>query len=199
MPCPCIPFLRFLTKESQKHAISLKNNQLFPIVSLLCTAIHMTNLFGFPFRWTHSFKMSEGACGRLNFSHGKRKKKKVLHLACPFLFSLLSLLSRRRRRNMKSQECRGDVYTHCLRRAVSLAKEGRPQFTRPAFNFAHQTMAVYTAPFKAGKMQHNVTRTSSIGPSGGGRVPNNDSLVIMEPLFFLLARCGNTRRRGEGG
>lgn len=135
----------------------------------------------------------------LEFLAREKKKKKVLHLACPFLFSLLSLLSRRRRRNMKSQECRGDVYTHCLRRAVSLAKEGRPQFTRPAFNFAHQTMAVYTAPFKAGKMQHNVTRTSSIGPSGGGRVPNNDSLVIMEPLFFLLARCGNTRRRGEGG
>lgn len=74
-PCPCIPFLRFLTKESRKHTISLKNNQLFQIVSLLCTAIHMTNLFGFPFRWTHSFKMSERACGRLNFLHGKRKEK----------------------------------------------------------------------------------------------------------------------------
>lgn len=129
----------------------------------------------------------------LTFLH--RKKKEVLHLARPFLFSLLAFLSRQQQRNIKSQECRGDVYTHCLCRAVSLAKEGRPQFTRPAFNFAHQTMAVYTAPFKAGKMQHNVTRTSSIGPSGGERVPNNDSFVIMEPLFFLPLRCGNTRRR----
>lgn len=87
--------------------------------------------------------------------------------------------------------------THIVVAAACLWQRGHPQFTRPAFNFTHQTMAVYTDPFKAGKMQHNVTRTSSIRPSGGGRVPNNDSLVIMEPLFFLLPHSEKTRDGGE--
>lgn len=74
---------------------------------------------------------------------------------------------------------------HTLSLRCHVFGKGASTVYKACLQFYSSNNGCVHSPFKAGKMQHNVTRTSSISAIWGGRVPNNDSLVIMEALFFF--------------
>lgn len=73
-------------------------------------------------------------------------------------------LSSSKVRSMESHECKRDAHTLSLLRHVF--GKGASTVYKACLQFYSSNNGCVHSPFKAGKMQHNVTRTSSTQPSG---------------------------------